>query len=429
MKKRFFIIFFFLLLCASLVGCATHSVDSSQNSQIDSIASFREAEIPVLKVLIDLSIGDDSHTACEEMKTFFENNVDGCGDDFLIEVESLPTISDPEKRNPTVMGMHMEMLSDGPDVFIMRNFSNSLGIYTDLKNFFPYPTSAMKQRLFLPLDKYISNDPNWENLFSVIMEAGRQKDSQQIVPLSYSMKVTLVDVNKYTLTEEFPLTCYQMLDGNDPVIRYSASSGLDMLGLLAHYDKEELSFSEDELFALVHKFKEGKQNESKDDINSFNIINDVSVGPLNDAILSSDDTTNYWMIPSYNRNGGVTAQIESYAAINRNTKYPNEAYAVIKSLVSQEGQQNELVTCLKLPVLMSVASENSIAASEWSLDKWEFDQLVALQSQINAVEFITPLSTEVERLFHECFHIDDEAALKSTVHDSYTRMQMMLAES
>lgn len=429
MKNFLFWAICFFLLCGMLIGCTSKSSDSEKNSNVSVSQSSDEKDIPVIKVLIDLAMGGDTHAACEEMKHFFENNVDGCGDDFLIEVEALPSISDPEKRNPTVMGMHMELQTGGADVFLVRNFSNGLGVFTDLKNFFPYPTSAIKQRLFLPLDEFISDDPNWDNLSSVVMDAGKQNGSQQIVPLSYSMKVSLVGTDKYSVTENLPLTCYQMLDSDDPILRYSAINGLDLLGVLAQYDKEELTFSEDDLLTLVQKMNEAKQTVSIEEMYSLGLMENATVGPINDAVLSYDENTNYWMIPSYNRDGGVTAHIETYAAVNRNTRYPEEAYAVIQSLVSLEGQSNGLVTCLKMPVYMGLGREDSMAASGWFLDEWELNQVEAIQCQINAVEFITPLSTEVEALFHECSHIDDETLLKNTVHDSYTRMRMMLAES
>ena len=45
------------------------------------------------------------------------------------------------------------------------------------------------------------------------------------------------------------------------------------------------------------------------------------------------------------------------------------------------------------------------------------------------MEFITPLTAELEGLFSECAQLEDDGSMEKAVHDAYTRMKMMLAES
>lgn len=427
MKKWFVAFLALALLCGLFVGCGNE--DFPQQKKDDS--GDKEANIPTLRILVDLSIGGDTYEMCQEIKRFLQSHAEGCGEDYQVEVEALPTISEPDKRNPVLTGLHMEMQSGSPDLFIIRNYSDGFGRFTDLKNFFPYPTSAMRQRLFLPLDSYIADDPEWENLRPAVMEAGKLNGSQQLVPLSYTFSVSLVDKEQYTPTEELPMTAKRMMESSDTVLRWAACNGVDMLGVLADYQEEELSFTEEELLAFVKQMKASRETKGDLELNQEkqSAIFDISAGPMNDSFFRADENENYWMIPAYNQEGGVTAQVRVFAAINQGTRYPDEAYAVLKALFSKEAQQAGVATCLYLPVYMGLGREDAPVNQDWYLDDWDYRQLEGLQEQINAVEFVTPLTGELEGLFLETAQMEDDGQMEKAVHDAYTRMRMMLAES
>ena len=416
------------LLCTFLGACGDDDFDVPQPPDP------QPTDAPTLRVLIDLSLEGSTSAICRDIKSLIEQYAEGCGEKYQVTVEALPTISEPDVRNPTLTGLHMELMGDGPDLFILRNFSSNSGPYTDVKNFFPFPTSAMRQRLLLPLDDYIKDDPNWENLQPAVMEAGKLNGSQQIVPLSYRITTSLLDVDKYDLTVKTPMTWEQMLDSGDPVLRRAAcglpDSNAEILGVLADYQEEELRFTEEELQEVIRRLRRELA-----DLGSFDVMEagfdplSVSVSPLNDSFFYASSEDNFWMIPSYNREGGVTARVGVYAAVNRGTKYPDECYEVLKALTSEGAQRSESLTTLGLPVYMDMGQETSPAATDWYLDDWDYQQLKTLQGQINAVEFTTPLTDELTTLFQECLQMEDQGEVEQTVHDAYITMKMMLAES
>ncbi len=180
MQRAFSLLLAVLTLALFMPGCGTIIQRESEPVPKADTSSQENGDIPVLRILIDLTIGEDTSSKCADVELFLTSHVEGCGTDFTVEVEALPTISEPDKRNPLLTGLHMELMTGGPDLFIMRNFANDMGLYTDLKNFFPYPTSAMRQRLFLPLDEYIERDDNadWGRLQPTLLEAGKLDGSQ-----------------------------------------------------------------------------------------------------------------------------------------------------------------------------------------------------------------------------------------------------------
>ena len=66
---------------------------------------------------------------------------------------------------------------------------------------------------------------------------------------------------------------------------------------------------------------------------------------------------------------------------------------------------------------------------EWRLSEWNFAQYAALREQINVVDYMTPVNRELMDLWYQADAAEDEAQLEKLVHDSYTRMRMILAES
>ena len=429
MKRLIPFVLIIALLCAAFTACKGSDNPAGSSGQPDSQSTG--GELPTLRILIDLTLGGD-HTEVGEIERFLRANAEGCGTEYQVEVEALPGITEPDKRNPVLTGKHMELLTDAPDVFIMRNFSDPWKQLTDLKNFFPYPTSAMRQRLFLPLDDYIAADPDWENLRPQIMGAGKLDGSQQLVPLAFKLNAALLDPEIYTPSSGLPMTWEQMLGSGDPVLeKVAAEADAGVLGVLADYAREELNFTEDELLDLVDRLRAAKQETSgmaAEEMGFTKGTSLITIAPKNDSILKADPNENFYMIPAYNQDGGVTAQVEVFAAASRGTEYPDFAWNILKALLSEEGQSNTFINALALPVRMGMCQESAPISGEWYLDDWDYRQLEALQEQINMVEFNTPMRDELLALLTECAGLED-AEVEDAVHKCYITMQMMLAES
>ena len=59
---------------------------------------------------------------------------------------------------------------------------------------------------------------------------------------------------------------------------------------------------------------------------------------VNEAVPINRETP-VTMVPIYSENGDVTATVQVYTGINRNTKHPEEAFFVVDYLMSAQAQQ------------------------------------------------------------------------------------------
>lgn len=436
MKKLLLVIpLIILLFCCA---CQTQEAESSGESSIKlelSSASTQKSEIPTLEILLDVSLNGQygGKSLTEFMKTVPEYKTE-----YKLTFHSLPSTEKPEARNGEITRVRMEMMAGkGPDIIIVRNFYDWTGLNPDIKNLFPIPQSAMKQNLFLPLDDYIANAKymDWDKLLPALMDAGKDGAGRQmILPLTFTLNTALFETDKYTLTAQLPMTRTEMLDSTDAGIQW-AGLGLNnyfttALGGKIDYANEELLFTEEELLNLAKKNRFLRQ-EKEEAVEYFSDagcrVSEISLGSINESFFGLR-APDYYMIPGYNEQGGVTAAVSVYAAINNATKYPSQAFAFLDSLLSKEAQKS-VDLYYSLPSHMDLCQKKDPCEDGWYLSDWNFQQYSAIRDQINAVEFVTPVYIELEELVQKAGEAEDEAQLEKLIHETYTRMQMILAES
>ena len=143
----------------------------------------------------------------------------------------------------------------------------------------------------------------------------------------------------------------------------------------------------------------------------------------------------YTMLPSYNRDGGVTASITSFAAVNANTKYPDEAFRVLDCLMSEDVQQNAYIvnSVSGMSVYDELGSTDMPigSSSKWWLNETNYDSFCAVREQISTVKFYTLLDREAMFTLGKAYLAEDatEDSVRKAVHSAYSTMKMMLAES
>lgn len=200
-----------------------------------------------------------------------------------------------------------------------------------------------------------------------------------------------------------------------------------IIGNLADYSKDAPAFSEDDLLEWVTKQYDTWQSipeESRDVLRVWmdqGYLSDPDV----DIYLSGEEE--YTMIPLYNRLGGVTANITTFAAINRNARYPDEAFRVIDYLLDPEVQQtsNIFQYCMQgLPVYAGTGSSDTPSGSCWQMNEANYKAVTEMQEQINAANF--PGSVDANLWTVQWY---DEEARKKSVHEKYVLIEMLLAES
>lgn len=357
----------------------------------------------------------------------------GYNRDFMVHVESLPYDGADRANAETRVRTEM-MAGKGPDLFLCgSNFTGYWGDDFNSVPFFRFPQQAMNNQLLLPLDDYIENAGymEWDKLLPVVMEAGRGKEGQIILPLAYSVGLAAFDKEAYTPPISLPCTWDEMLESKDPSILLAAGDTLAcVLGPIADYERDTLLLSEEEMLAYAKKQHAMWHPSSADEIESLpgQFFCQMSRTGL-DPLPMGKNAPEYWMIPTYNRQGGITAWVSVYAAINRNARYPDQAFKIIDYLLGEAAQtRGPVYTELfeGYPVYMGLGSEEAPLDGRWYMNQGNFQEYQKIVSQINQVIFPGPLEKTLHLMGGA--HLS-EKQLEKNVHESYMLIQMMLAES
>ncbi len=457
MKAKCIALLLALLLCLPLAACQGAGEESGFAPPSKAVGdtgtvvdgSGETNELPWLTMVVD------SPVIPSVFVSEFLQGLPGYGTEFQVEYELINPLNmvvegddgkpaeDPEVR---LRRMRTEMMAGkGPDIFLCDCASAALWEVEGGKPFseptFNYPEKAMRNNLFLPLDEYIAQAGymEWDRLNQKVMEAGSYDGKQYILPIKYHLNLTCFDPE--TVSAElageyaaFPTMEYTL----NPEAAYTDL--LSYFGQPADYGQEELLFTEDELLKLalsgldtVQKSREGHFDGL---LNAQNHA--FQAGAMGQYLFhkaSPRELPAYTMLPSFTRDGGVTASVSCFAAVNVNTKHPNEAFRVLDYLLSEEVQQNSYIT--NSVSGMSVCDELGSAdmpfgsSSKWWLNESNYDSFCSVREQISDVKFYTLLDREARFTLSKAYLAEDatEDSVKSAVHNAYTTLKMMLAES
>ena len=342
------------------------------------------------------------------------------------------------------------MSGTGPDVFILAS-----------GDLIPYPEEAMENGLFLPLDTYMENSSrftNWDDQQQTVLAAGRNEEGQQIIPLSYTFPVTVypqtaLDVDKPdtlltwndTLTDPEWKDIYASINDLreesltidfDGVPRWYIGSTPDLeyvVGRIADYKEEELLVTEEELLQRIKEVLALREESP--------ITHELGTAPYREKYMSQDISNKVYnapitILPMYSDDGGVTVTVNNYAAINRNTRQPEKAYTVIDILMRESMQ---LHTSFFANGVCNVGwgaiplNNNALHPDHpfyfYYLDEASFEELTDIKEQITAVNFDTPLITDLAGLFHECVDAHEaNQPIDEIVHEEYVQIQRKLRE-
>ncbi len=447
--KRLYITFAILVFTMLfLLSCSARSgyERSFPQQNTEAVSQPPSTGPAMLRVLVDLRASDIAIHRTEDIKEFLKE-MPGYKESFDIQFEYLPTFDSASERNTEIDRLRLDLMQDkGPDIIICQNFYMDpqelewTGLSkTGLKSIFNIPQSAMKQRLFLPLDGYIANAryTEWDKLLPAVMDAGKdEKGRQVIVPMTYKVNTSLFEKERYAPSGKLPMSREELLNSGDPALEWVGISRWetvwDAFGGQIDYQKGELAFSEEELLRICRQIaaaRKGKETKDEHYNDVGCVVPGVSIGPQSFSFFGAN-CPEYIMIPAYNTQGGVTASVGVYGAVSRSTAYPEEAFAVLDKLMSLDAMKTLDIYAADMPVHVDMCWRwNCPAGLEWRLSEWNFAQYAALREQINVVDYMTPVNRELMDLWYQADAAEDEAQLEKLVHDSYTRMRMILAES
>lgn len=280
-----------------------------------------------------------------------------------VEIENYQyTDEEAAEGKSTLTRIRTEMMAgEGPDVFLI---GPSLG----WDQLFLMPEKSMDLGLFMPLDDYLDKAQFMEpdRLIDAVVQAGyNEKYGQVLMPLSYQLPVTVFRKEDVSHTPSTETVWQDMLADETGVLQSAAGVYFhydsdvlpfgrlmidQSLGTLADYSQRKLTFTEEEMLqrfedmlALVEKYHSGELDQVPDHYyaylgNSFQEYNQDSAFMDRIPNFSGSDQ-DFTFIPVYSDDGGVTATVDYFVAINGNTKRPDDAFFILDMLMDPDFQQ------------------------------------------------------------------------------------------
>lgn len=451
--KRKLAIFLAAVLLLTLPGCK-RTAQTSSTAKAETVTAEQMEEkfgIPVVSVMIDLP-NDDSGWKAGQLRETLEY-LPGFGTSFTTYEEQIPT-EGAERENAITRIKTEIMAGKGPDLFLCEQDIYALdgvgyyGMSSGSDPFFTFPEKAMKNRLFLPLDDYIENAEfmEWDKFLPVLVEAGQNEEGQQIIPMSFSFEALYVDREKYGLEDwDRSMSWEEMRESDNPALQYATSSRIhSVVGRVMEPGADEPMFTEEELLGYMRDYVGPLPNEPEyyaglyedDTVYTGAMLRALLPNP--DITYSSSDMANmfsmgkdspdYRIIPARNVKGGVTANINEFAAINRNARHPDLAFKIVDYVMSTRNQQEsslfESRVMQGMPVHMDIGSEEFPIDKHWYMSEANFKEYCAARDEITEARFIGPVDKAV-------WDIDtfDPKNLEKSVHEQYVLIKMLLAES
>ena len=442
-----------LLLCVLLVCVGFSACDA--NSPAEDSSSANPSGKP-LRLCADFGVGhvlDPSGGQEYALKTFL-NSVADRGGPTDVEIELIPWSG--SERQTALNRIRVELMSgQGPDIFITNCIGS--GYASEDQALFQFPEQAMRRGLFLKLDDYIENAQfmKWDQMTSVVMDAGKTEDGQYLLPLGYSFPLSVFlseDVQPYPVST----TWAQVAEGNDPVLNTTSQplmhagtingapsmwKARDYLNCtwkeLADYDNETLLISETELLQRTTDYL-SLQEKAADtsfphfltimDRNLFNPgeILDSARRELRQGIYQTDSMT---MVPLYCDEGGAVAMIHTFAGINAATERPEDAFFVLDVLMMADIQRNLELYQIWTDEMMTVNEAVSFGQFETVQEAF-----AEARSQITSARFVTPLDALINNSLAEYGWMKrngeaTEETLPELISEAYSQMKKALDES
>ena len=313
---------------------------------------------------------------------------------------------------------------------------------------FEDPKKAMYSDTFLPLDDYMSDAKHMkpEEWNQTILESGRTEEGQVVLPVQYTFHAFAFQSACLKNPGEIPSSLEEILACEDPLIGeystfYPDSLMFHSFGELADYQEEKLVCSKEDLQKRVEEMIAHQSKWlSKTEAEGIVACGEVDGTFFFNVDRFSGEEEAVFAFP--NDQGGVTARVNTYAAINRNTELPEQAFAALDFLLS-----NEVISGEGFPYGEDKwagrgdsffpgtggISVNQTLAQEACKSQTAKDAFQKMNSQITAVRYPSILDQEIQQMYwaadlNAFGPQSDEATRKELVSRAYERMEMQLSE-
>ena len=405
--------FLSLLLCLSVIcavfGACTNSPSSAGNSpgnfpQTNSpdgsvdVSGTATGDEKVIHLLTDMG-----HNAMRTYGTYDQLNAQFVMDQFLadagglpegykLEVEVMPV--EETEFQIRLTRLRTEIMSGmGPDLYVLS--STDAAPYYRQERLFPNTKKAMEDGYFLRLDDYMESARfmEFEDMNPTVMDAGCTPEGRFVLPLRY----TFGAARALEPVTDTGASWFDAVNGTDEVLADSyalAASWLfyEIFPETVDTESKTLTFSEEELYdsvAMALKwFGSDPEHFPKDDTIECLYLDGTDGFVEGGNFVEGDswdprlkDVATY--IPLRNTEGGVSATVTGYIAINRNTAYPEEAFYVADVMMSKKFQSGQ-----RLWEKGYSSYRSSIAVFVWSRGVSVYDDFLQESTPMNYENYI-----------------------------------------
>lgn len=425
-----------------LAGCQmeTDSGDVSEkrgeeagDSQSSYADNLQQPEGEVLQVCVDSVLKEPARSLLGTYERIHEG----------IRTELIVIPSDEAQAEARITQIRTELMAgEGPDVFLVQSPDPAWAEPTPV--LFDNPEKMLYSQIFLPLDSYMAQTQYMDvgDMNETILEAGRTEEGQLILPVYYQYYVSALQSKG--LEEPLPETWEEWMTCTDEAAVGETSSLLnmhfyDVFGKIADYETEKLLISEETLLSRIQESVAHQYKGWKTQWDSEKVIRNRLSEHFFDSVRQDEEEEHSFMaIP--NEDGGITASITMYTAINANTQQPDCAFALLdllfsEEIVSQEGFVYEeggieryYGNLISFPVGGIPLSDSLFETKCSRLSEADKEAMQTLQARIDAVRFYSTFDSELQKLYEKCIQIQDETELENAVSQTYDMMRMTLAE-
>ncbi len=484
MKKTVSVLLALCLLFTLFSACQGGETESSKpklaaEAQKEKAASSaqREEDVEVLRVVTDLdcrsTLMGRASNASQGKRTFqtILKHFGGTPSGIEVELEILPAeMGGPYDSELTHLRTEI-MAGGGPDVFLMSGFGDG-GSATPANTLFQNPESAMKKGFFLPLDDYIENAQfmEFDKLDQGVMAAGRNDQGQVILPMFY--RLNEIQINREMDPAQFPSDWNGAAASDNELVQWAGAQWAGYgfrnacFGKIADNESEELLITGEELFqrtkealelckAYAPEMSRLQELQGQGDYNVFLKEVAVNVTPWGSGYIAMEDNVNSSYVLK-NPQGEISAPIETWCAVNKNTQHPQDAFFIVDLLLSKKFLQQEdfwnkepsyqyhpdqmtffwMAGQGYLPVYSTLLTNSKNTYKFVNpLNNAQRKLLSKTRDEISYAYFTSNLDREIDRMYGELSvrtyvgeEVTDEEIRKAT-EKCYTTLKMMLAES
>lgn len=442
MKKLALLLTACLLAWSALAGCQTQDTPQPpEPSGSEASASSNAQEGDPVVLCIEDSFEQDAYELENYLKTTGVET----------EYEFLVLPNNTEDRETELTRLRTEIMAgEGPDAFILD--ATVPGTVTDsgepLEALFPNVEKSMYSHLFLDVEEMVQNSETIDlaNCNPTVMDVGVTSGGRFLLPLTYTFSVHIFDT-AHLNDPNFTFTSLEeLLQSDEESLKGTLAWGSfrlfpDCLDPLVDYEGQNLLVTREAMQQAVEQ-ADALVDLQDESYSESPLVYQSGTGISMYSLLGlSSEDTEYTFFPVPNRNGGVTAAVTFYAAINANAAHPQEAFDFIELLYSEElvTQQGFEVNGMHYGTMFDYGDNGFLAipAKDRLLLQYAEDSgllpgtLASFQGaldRIDSAKVYSDLDLDIYNLY-ETWHFErPEESLEELVDRTVSTMEMTLAE-